>query len=731
MTFANLGGTAVAISGLLLANLLLTSSGKAAEEPALPLDIDTLYGEPSLIGTRPAGVAWSADSSRIAFTWNDQGGSFREVWSWAPGQAAPTRLTHHESEGARSSGGVTSVAWVKAPEPAVAYVLGNDLLLRTPGDSASRKLFESEGLRQLSASPTGTRLAMVKPDALLALNLDADRPQARPLVELDYKTQAISSYQWSSDGTKIAFLVVDRSALPERELHFYTRDGHQRSQVRRAFPGDDTERFRLGVADVATGTLRYLDRPSDKHYVWNYALSDAGDRLLVNSSDLLIKHHQIDSYDVATGRRRKLYAEHDPLHLRPDWRAAWASGRSGVVLLTDKDGFSHLYLQPEPGSALRPLTSGPWEISQFWSHPDGTWLYFLANRSHPADRQLYRVKLSGGDVERVTTGQGTHAPVFSPDMRHAVSLYSNDTTPHELSHVDLTDLTVQPITRSPRPEFAGFIWAEVRYVQFPSRLDGAPLVGRLSLPANYDSSRRYPLIVGSVYSDSVTNQWGGRQAHPTWGLDQALVARGFVLLSVNVRGSFGQGRAHNQAQRHGYGVVDIEDLHSGVEYLVSEGIADPERVGIWGSSYGGLMTLMSLFKKPGVYAAGIAGAPASNVAHAYPAQRWVMGPETGDDQPGRYESQSPLFHSQGLVDPLMIIHGTRDQVVLYSDTVALTQDLIDAEKNFELVTLPGVGHGWDAEAAAVRRFSFKKMIRFFERHLHPSSSYTPASQSQE
>jgi len=154
-----------------------------------------------------------------------------------------------------------------------------------------------------------------------------------------------------------------------------------------------------------------------------------------------------------------------------------------------------------------------------------------------------------------------------------------------------------------------------------------------------------------------------------------------------------------------------------VKYLVNEGYVDPRRVGIWGSSYGGLMTMMSLFKKPGVYAAGIAGAPATDVTHAYPAQMWVMGEPTGADQPGRYELQSAKYHTEALVDPLMIIHGSKDDVVLYSDTIAVVEKLVVQEKIFELVTLPGSGHGWDNEGSAQRRFAFKKMVDFFDRHL--------------
>lgn len=326
--------------------------------------------------------------------------------------------------------------------------------------------------------------------------------------------------------------------------------------------------------------------------------------------------------------------------------------------------------------------------------------------------------MRGGDEDRVSAYvPGTHTPFYSPDMKRAATLFSNDETPLDLYVVDLKALETVRVTQSPLPEFYQKQWANISYIEFDSDIDDMRLVGRLSLPADYDATRKYPLIVGSAYSDSVRNQYGGRTSHPTWGLDQYLVSKGYIILNVNVRGSWGQGRVHNQSQRHSYGVVDIEDLHSGVKYLINEGYVDPERVGIWGSSYGGLMTMNSLFKKPGVYAAGIAGAPATNVYHAYPAQMWVMGTLEGDDQPKRFQDQSAFYHTEGLEDPLMIIHGSKDDVVLYSDTINVVEKLIAQEKMFELVTIPGTGHGWDNEGAAERRFSFKKMVEFFDRHL--------------
>jgi dipeptidyl-peptidase-4 len=230
-----------------------------------------------------------------------------------------------------------------------------------------------------------------------------------------------------------------------------------------------------------------------------------------------------------------------------------------------------------------------------------------------------------------------------------------------------------------------------------------------------DRTKTYPAILGSVYSNTVRNQWGGRTAHPTWGLDQYLVQEGYVLLNVNFRGSRGNGKALRRGIRLDYGGIDVEDLHSGVKYLESLGFIDMDRVGIWGSSYGGLLTCMSLFKKPGVYKAGVAGAPATNVWHAMTGEmRVMMAPQ---DQPDEYRDSSAYTHAAGLQDHLMIIHGMRDRIVLYKDSVTLVERLMLMGKDVDLVTLPNSGHGWDTEGSYQTIYAFNKLVGHFERYL--------------
>lgn len=705
--------------------IILTGCQSVSNERKTPhsatFDLDTLYAEPSIIGTTPQKPIWSTAGDQVAFLWNDQGYTFRDVWSYSVNSGIKQRLTYlaDQADSKAWHNGISEVIWLAAEKSGIAYVLDGMLYVQSQDAAAQAIETDKKRIRNLSLSPDGQFMAFTAEGSLWVRSVEmSDVNQATLLYDKGNPKAYIESYVWSEDSQKLVFKLTDNSLLPERDIYYYADTELKKYQVQRAFPGDQTAEFKLGIVNADGQGSRLFERPNAADYIWNYALSADGQSLFINSSDLLVKEHSVTVYDVASGNSEVFYHELDPNHLRPDWQVAWAPNDDGLIILTDRDGYLHLYHQQTVDSKPRALTQGDWEVAAFEVDQLNQKIYFIANKSYLSERQIYSVSMAGNDVERVSPAEpGTHQMTFSADKNYAASLFSSDAKPLELYVINLNNNLAVQVTNSPQAEFHQLNWANISYIEFNSHLDGTKLVGRLSLPANYQPNQRYPLIVGSVYSDSVQNQYGGRTSHPTWGLDQYLVSQGYIVLNVNVRGSWGQGRKHNQGLRYSYGVIDIEDLHSGVKHLVKQGYVDPDRVGIWGSSYGGLMTMMSLFKKPGVYAAGIAGAPATNVAHAYPGQMWVMGEPTGADQPDRYQQQSALYHTNGLEDPLMIIHGSKDPVVLYSDTIAVVEKLIAQQKMFELVTLPGTSHGWDNEGNDVRLFSFKKMVEFFDRHL--------------
>ncbi|WP_033072944.1 S9 family peptidase [Sphingopyxis sp. MWB1] len=703
-----------------------------AETAGTSLSIDQLYRYKSLIGTSPEAYSWAPGGDRFLFLWNDAGYSFRDIWSYSVRTGKKERLTFlgQDSKPEAEEKGIAQAIFLGGDR--VAFTLGGQLHIREADGTINKVESDKRAVRKLTLSPDGKHLAFVSGhpvDSRNRVTLGGDlwvrdvaakgAGSTRRIVGYDDPKIYVNSFQWSDDGSAIAFEQADDRAMPERDIFYYTRDGLQNNRVIRAFPGDETTKATVGKVDLASGDIRYFDRPDAKHHVWDYGLSSDGERLFISGSDMEAKEHRIYVYDTATGARETFYQLREPKHLRPDWKVAWAPGDDGLIILTDRDGWLHLYHQRAAGEVPRAITSGQWEIASFDVDKKGRQIYFTANKSHLADRQIYRVPVAGGAVERVSApAAGTHEPVYSPDFRHIADWYSNDDMPPELFLVDTGKPgQAKQLTKSPQPDFYKQTWANIGYVEFPSHVDGTNLVARLSLPANYDPAKRYPVIVGSVYSDAVRNQWGGRRAHPTWGLDQYFVGQGYIVLNVNIRGSWGQGREHNQSQYHSYGETDINDLESGVRFLIDKGYADPKRIGIWGSSYGGLMTIMSLSKKPGLYAAGIAGAPATNVWHAYPGQMWIMGPPEGADMPARYEAQSALYQAHGIKDPLMIIHGTRDPVVLYSDTLALVDHMIEREQMFELVTIPGGNHAWASDTLPQARFAFKKMVDYFNRNV--------------
>jgi dipeptidyl-peptidase-4 len=719
--------------------------------------IERLYSLPRLIGTAPSNLVWSGDGRYLAFLWNDEGRNFRDVWvvdveDLALTPRRVTRMPHRDlaspseepvervtaRERAERDPGVTSVTW---------HPDGRRLLISFRGDlwlvgneTPPQRLTRTADVEtQPAYSPDGTRLAFVRAGDLwtLAADTNDDRPsrtaRKRTSIASADGTRLdveVARFAWSPGGETIAVLEADRRGVALRGIPDYLSSETTLPLIRRAVPGEEPVRQRLGLLDLRAGGpgMRWLTWSQQQpDMLLDFAWSPNGTRIAVDTSDLYAKNRRIFNVDVASGNAtdpavhaalegrliaRDLDPENETFYF---WRIAWSTDSQHLYFLSDRDQDYHVYsVSPSrPGEARR-LTRGAWAVAAM--HPIDSGLVVVGNRGNAEERQLFRIDSEGGEPVRQSVRPGTHAPVISPDGRYAAVIFSSDDTPPDLFLTALGTLrNERRVTRSPLPAFDNYRWVTPRYVTFPSHVDGTTLHGRLTLPPDFDPDRTYPAILGSVYTDSVRNQWGGRTAHPTWGLDQLLAQEGYLLLNVDMRGSWGRGRAHRRGIRLDYGGMDIEDLESGVRFLSGLGYVDRDRIGIWGSSYGGLMTAMSLFKKPGLYAAGVAGAPATNVWHALTGQMAVM--MRPEEQPAAYADSSPFMHARGLEDPLMIIHGMRDRVVLFKDSVTLVQRLLMLGKDIDFVALPDAGHGWDNEGLAQTRFAFRKLVQHFDRHL--------------
>ena len=719
------------------------AAGSPGNRPAGPASsgkrftLESLYALPRIIGTAPKAPVWSADGRSIAFLWNEEGTNFHDVYVATVADPKPVRLTAMprrmptgepssspeaiaEAEAIETDPGVASVKWHPDGVRLICSFRGALYLVR-PGREPE-KVTETMALEPGAVfSPDGKLQAFLRAGALQVRPLGEAAAPARELFKPAHSGIRIRVNAWSPDGRQILVTEVDGRKMPRRKIPDYLPAETDVREVPRAFPGEETSIQRIGVVDVASAAVRWIelgDHPADM--ITSLAWSPDSRSVLVDACDKYIKDRSLLVAEAGTGVVREWISEQIPYNVTPGWEARWAPDGKGIYFLSDRNEDYHIYFIPAPGAEPKRITRGAWAVSSFDIPPAAKAIFYIGNEGRPEERHLFRVGLDGGTPFRLSRRPGTHAPVLSPDGSYAADIFSSDETPFDLflTRIGSAAGTIddeRQVTRSPRPEFGDYTWAKARYVTFPSRTDGTMLYGRLTLPPDLDGGKAYPAILGSVYSDTVRNQWGGRTAHPTWGLDQVLLQQGYVLLNVDVRGSAGHGTTYRQGLYQGYGVIDIEDLHSGVEYLKALGCVDPGRIGIWGSSYGGLMTTMSLFKKPGIYKAGVAGAPATNVFHAQPGQMWIMmDPREHRD---KYEASSPVYHAAGLQDPLMIIHGMRDSVVLYKDTVVLVDRLIGLGKDVDLVTLPDSEHSWDTGPSRQTVFAFKKLVAHFERHL--------------
>jgi dipeptidyl-peptidase 4 len=712
--------------------------GQTASSHALKqLTIERLYSLPWLIGTKPKDPQWSSDSQRVAFLWNDEGTNFYDVWVVDRATEKPVRVTTmprtaspadpgtdiaklEQQARAETDGGVADVLWASDQRHLI-FNFHGQLYQVIPGQTPQRLFDSSVAQSDATAGPRGNRVAYLSGGNLWVMTIDGDKPTTKQIYAPGKDEVTVEEFHWSDDGERIAFIESDARRVPTRGIPDYLGEETTLPRVKRPFPGEPSESRRLGILSAEGGAVQWADLGGDPlDLFFGISWSPDSKTILVDKSDLYIKDRKLFLVDPVSGHAKLLLREVDPKNVTAEWWSDWAPDGRGIYYLSDRDYDYHVYYQSIAGGNPKPITAGNFAVFSASVSPAANALFVVTNQGKREERHLFRVPLAGGEPKRVTKAAGTHSPVPSPDGQYVADIFSSDSIPPDLyltriSSSATSDSNTVQITHSPLPEFNDYHWVAAKYVDFPNVNDGTMLHARLTLPPNFDPKKKYPAILGSVYSNTVHNQWGGRIFHPTWGLDQYLAQQGYVILNVDISGSSGYGKLFRQRIGLDYGGIDVDDLYSGVRYLVGQGLVDEHRVGIWGSSYGGLLTTMSLFTRPGVYKAGVAGAPATNVFHAMTGEmRTMMAPQ---DHMQQYANSSPYLKSGGLQDHLMIIHGMRDDTVLFKDSITLEQRLILQGKDIDLVVIPDAPHGWDTLGLAQTRFAYRKLVDYFQKYL--------------
>ncbi|HXI03889.1 MAG TPA: prolyl oligopeptidase family serine peptidase, partial [Candidatus Saccharimonadales bacterium] len=372
--------------------------------------------------------------------------------------------------------------------------------------------------------------------------------------------------------------------------------------------------------------------------------------------------------------------------------------------------------------SLEPLTSGDWEVTDL-DRVGGGQAWFTSTAEGPEERHFYRVALGGGEPVRLTTQPGWNECRVSSDGSWIACLHSDLTDPVDL-WVERPGSGKPPerITRSPAKDFDPTLLAVPEIITLKSRLDGAPVTAALYRPdpgAPPDDLSRglrpHPALVhvhGGGYSQAVRRGWGGWMTF----INTLFVRQGYYVLDVDYRGSSGYGRKWRTDVRLNLGGPDLEDTLTAAEYLRSLPDVDPGRVGVWGWSYGGFLTCMSMMAKPGVFNAGVAIAPVTDWAAYdthYTEERLGLPSEHAE----AYRKGSPLTYAGRLRDPFLLVHGLRDDNVHVQDSIRLVDELVRDGKDFDVMFYPEAKHGIRSDASRIHLF--KKVFAFFLEKMPP------------
>jgi dipeptidyl aminopeptidase/acylaminoacyl peptidase len=523
----------------------------------------------------------------------------------------------------------------------------------------------------------------------------------------------------------------------------YTEDIPSRSKV-----GDTQFRSRIAIVSVETGDSKWIDhgqrlaatQPPPQRTEGNTATgqgsgqgqqrdrevqlstpvwSDDGKNAVLQGRSADNKDRWIMQLDPATGKTKVLVTIHDDAWVGGPgaFSLGWLPDNKRVYFQWERDGFAHLYTVSIDGGQPVQLTSGNFEVFDVRLSEDKTKFYFTSSEGSFFERNLYSMSFEGGARTKHTSMPGNNQATVSPDQTTLAIVRSFSNKPPELyiapNKTGTTDAEIKQITDSPTAEWKSYSWITPPIVSFKAR-DGATVYGRFYKPAGFKKGGPAVMFVhGAGYLQNVHNWWSSY--YREYMFHHFLMEKGYAVIDIDYRASAGYGRDWRTGIYRHMGGKDLTDHVDAANYLVKEHGVDPKRIGIYGGSYGGFISLMAMFTTPEVFAAGAALRPVTDWAHynhGYTSN--ILNMPQSDQE--AYRRSSPIYHAAGLKGGLLIAHGMVDVNVHYQDSVRLAQKLIELRKeNWELASYPVEDHGYVQPTSWADQY--KRIFKLFETHL--------------
>jgi len=706
--------------------------------PGKALTVERIWGQPSLSGQLLNGFAWSSDGKRLVYFQKTGAGkdSRAELWvieaasgerslllsaeklaallppdSSQPTQAtglgrrAPARCQWSPQGDALLFDGPTSIVWY-------------DLKTQTAHPLVSGK----EPLADPKISPDARWVSFVRDHNLWLVS--AAGGEARAFTtggteevrkgELDWvypeELDSKTAYWWSPDSSSIAYLEMDERAVTRYPTQDFSSVPPELDWARYPQAGGVNPIVHVYAAALAGGAARLMDTGAETDiYLPRVDWLPDGKRLAIQRLNRAQNALELLFAEAASGTARVILKESDLYWINISDDLYFFSDGKRFLWSSERSGFRHLYLYNVDGTQEAQHTHGDWAVMGVVSVDEaGKTIYFTATEKSPTERHLYRVKLDGSGFARITREDGTHSIHFSPAGNAFVDTYSHTAAPPRQDLLRADGTRIAALNENKVAELAEYKLSPVEFTTVTTH-DGVKLNAMLIKPPNFDPARKYPVLVytyGGPHAQVVLNAWGNTNF--LW--HQLMAQKGYVIFAVDNRGSWGRGHAFETPIHLHMGRQELADQRDGVAWLRSQSWVDPARIGIWGWSYGGHMTLHLMFEAGDLFKAGFSGAPVTDWRQydTIYTERYMSRPQENAEG---YLDSSPITHAEGLRGKLLIAHGTGDDNVHFANTMALINELTAKGKYAEVAFFPGRGHPVSDPPARI--VLFRRITQFF------------------
>ena len=519
---------------------------------------------------------------------------------------------------------------------------------------------------------------------------------------------------WSPDGKQLAFYRKDESQVGTFPLlDINSRMGTLR-EIKYPMAGMASQEVKVGIYHTASGDTVYLRTPGEKdQYLTNIAWSPDEKNIYLQRLNRRQDTCRTEVYDATDGKLlRTLFTETSDKYVEPQYPVFFLPGRNDrFVHLSRRDGYHHLYLYNTDGKLLKQLTSGAWEVLSATPSPDGKSIFITSNEESPLEINLYKVSVSSGKRTRLTPQSGVHRTTISSSGKYVIDLYANHETPRITQLISTTNGKTETLLIAENP-YKGYETPSVIGGTLKAADGTTDLYYRVTRPPHFDPEKKYPVIVyvyGGPHAQMVTDSW-------LWGAsgnDLLMAARGYVVFTLDNRGSANRGLPFEDVTHHRLGEAEMADQMQGIDWLRNQSWCDTTRIGVHGWSFGGFMTTNLMLTHGDVFKVGVAGGPVIDWKYyeIMYGERYMGIPQAN---PEGYKSANLNLKAGNLQGHLMLIHCDTDPVVVWQHSLSFLKSCIKAGTYPDYFVYPGHAHN---VIGPERVHLYEKVIRYFDDYL--------------